>query len=237
MKTHHLLFLLVALVFLIHGCEKEPLEVDVDKEILSEMESRKIPSVAVAIIKGDEIVWERYFGNANVEYSIPATSESVYSLQSITKLVLATTVMQLWEQGLIDLQADINQYLPFEVRNPKHPDRMITPYHLLTHSSGIAWPLPPDNIPAFDYFFKLGEEPPTPIEWLPEYLLPGGEQYRVQVWKDFAPGEEWLYSNIGTIAAGAGRGRDQRHGLSGLLPTIYFRSTGNASIGLSVECV
>ena len=67
---------------------------------------------------------------------------------------------------------------------------------LLTHSSGLAWPGDEDPIPDFHHFYTH-EDPPLPIEWLPEYILPTGNQYRTAVWKDFPPGEHYLYSNIG----------------------------------------
>jgi CubicO group peptidase (beta-lactamase class C family) len=116
---------------------------------------------------------------------------------SISKLFLSPTVMQLWERGMIDLEEDISQYLPFEVRNPHFPDQKITPYMLLTHSSGLAWPTDEDEIPDFHHFYT-NEEPPPISEWLPEYILPEGLKYWPSVWKDFQPGKEWLYSNIGT---------------------------------------
>jgi CubicO group peptidase (beta-lactamase class C family) len=69
---------------------------------------------------------------------------------------------------------------------------------LLHHTSGRAWPADEDHIPDFHHFYYADEELPLLIDWLPEYILPSGAQYRSTVWKDFAPGKKWLYSNIGT---------------------------------------
>ena len=69
---------------------------------------------------------------------------------------------------------------------------------LLTHTSGLAWPIEKDGIPDFHHFYYRNEEPPLLIEWLPDYILPNGTQYRLSVWKDYPPGEQELYSNIGT---------------------------------------
>jgi CubicO group peptidase (beta-lactamase class C family) len=194
-------FFAIALLSVI-GCQKttDP-DIDVPGEIQKAMEDEKIPSVVACVVKGDAIVWEGTYGFANVEHDIPASRNTVYSLQSIGKLVLSVTVMQLWEKGLIDLEADINDYLPFDVRNPYHPDKKITPYMILTHSSGLAWPADEDLIPDFHHFYAH-EDPPTPLEWLPEYIIPGGEQYRDAVWKDFPPGTQYLYSNIATTLMG-----------------------------------
>jgi CubicO group peptidase (beta-lactamase class C family) len=180
------------------SCEKsEDLSNGFQVEILKEMEAERISSVVACIVEGGEIKWEGAFGYSNESLSTPATRQSLYTLMSITKLFLATTVMQLWEKGLIDLEEDINKYLPFEVRNPHFPNQKITPYMLLTHSSGLAWPTDEDQIPDFHHFYT-NEEPPLISEWLPEYILPEGSKYRPSIWKNFQPGEKWLYSNIGT---------------------------------------
>ena len=141
--------------------------------------------------------WEGAYGFANIEAAIPATRNSKYTIMSIGKVILSTAVFQLWEKGDIDLQEDINQYLPFEVRNPHFPDVAITPYLLLNHRSSVAWPEDHDRIPDFWHFYHF-EDPPPISEWLPEYILPEGKSYRPQVWKDFRPGDMFLYSNIGT---------------------------------------
>ncbi len=198
MKNYITFLLLGWIMLLTYGCKKtENGNIDVEAEIIKEMEAQKIPAVAACVVKGDKIVWEGTFGHANVNQSTPVTNQSLFTLMSISKLFLATTVMQLWERGMIDLEADINQYLPFEVRNPNFPDQRITPYMLLTHTSGLAWPVEEDRIPDFHHFYTL-EEPPSIKDWLPDYILLGGSQYRASVWKEFPPGEKWLYSNIGT---------------------------------------
>lgn len=194
-----LAFLLIA----IPACQKQEdlSQIDIESEIMKEMQENNIPSVVACIVKGKHIVWEGTFGYANIEYQIPATRNTYYTLMSISKLILATTVMQLWENELIDLDADINNYLHFDVRNPYYPDNKITAHMLLTHTSGLAWPEDHEAIPDFHHFYTH-EEPPYISEWLPEYILPGGEHYRRFVWKDFAPGEEQLYSNIATSLLG-----------------------------------
>ena len=202
MKKQISICLLGAIFLLAYNCKKsENIDIDVEAEIIKEMEAQQIPSLVACIIKNDEIVWESTLGYANISHSIPATNQTIYSLQSISKLFLSVTVMQLWEREMIDLEADINQYLPFEVRNPKYPDKKITPYMLLNHSSGLARPEDEDRLPDFHHFYS-NEEPPHLTDWLPEYIFPGGSHYRVSAWKDYPPGEKWQYSNIGTSLLG-----------------------------------
>jgi CubicO group peptidase (beta-lactamase class C family) len=198
MKKYITIVLLGWIMLLNQSCEKsEDFSNGIEAEILKEMETERIPSVVACIIENGEIKWESALGYSNENLSTPATRLSLFTLMSITKLFLAVTVMQLWETGMIDLEEDINQYLPFKVRNPHFPNQKITPYMLLTHSSGLAWPKDEDEIPDF-YHFYTNEEPPLISEWLPEYILPEGSQYRPSIWKNFRPGEKWLYSNIGT---------------------------------------
>lgn len=204
MKTQILYLVLLALILIsIPACLKQDdlSQMDIETEIIKEMHESSIPSVVACIVKGEHIVWEGTYGYANVEYQIPATRNTYYTLMSISKLILAVSVMQLWENGMIDLDADINDYLSFDVRNPNYPDQKITSHMLLTHTSGLAWP--EDHEPIFDFHhFYTHEEPVLISEWLPDYILPGGEHYRNCVWKDYAPGEKQLYSNIATSLLG-----------------------------------
>jgi CubicO group peptidase (beta-lactamase class C family) len=64
-------------------------------------------------------------------------------LASISKTVIATAVMQGVERALFGLDDDVNDILPFPVRTPEHPRRVITVRQLLTHTSSIRdrWPV------------------------------------------------------------------------------------------------
>jgi CubicO group peptidase (beta-lactamase class C family) len=196
-KSLALLFLFSFLILDLSCSKSDQEDINIDQEILKEMEEQGIPSVVACVIKDDKIVWEGAYGYANIEESIPADRNSLYTIMSIGKLILSTAVFQLWEDNAIDLHEDINQYLPFEVRNPKYPGQKITPYMLLNHLSSLAWPEDAQTPPGFHNFYT-SEDPPLIREWLPEYILTGGKNYRLNVWKDYAPGEKFVYSNIGT---------------------------------------
>jgi CubicO group peptidase (beta-lactamase class C family) len=200
-KIFAIVVFFIVLIFS-NSCENEELiNIDIDAEIINEINSKKIPSVVACIVTENGISWSGNYGYSNVEQSITVSNESVFTLMSITKLFVAISVMQLWENDKIDLQADINNYLPFDVRNPYFPDKKINTTHLLTHTSGLAWPEDKDQIPDFHHFYS-NEEPPLLNDWLPEYILPTGSQYRKAVWKDYAPGEKYLYSNFATSLLG-----------------------------------
>ncbi|MEJ2104259.1 MAG: serine hydrolase [Ignavibacteriaceae bacterium] len=173
---------------------------DFNVEIKKEMTIYQIPSLSACVIKNNEIVWVKYYGNSAVSNSLP-DSNSIYSVASVSKTVLVTAVMQLFEQGLIDLDTDINNYLPISIRNPNYPSTKITVRILLTHTSGLAWPKDDYEIPGFYNYYPFDSAPPLD-EWIPQFLLPGGSHYVNAVWKNTVPGERELYSNIGTAILG-----------------------------------
>lgn len=199
MRKYLFSFLWMSILVLAAGCngKSEPPVIDVEQEILAEMEARQIPSVVACVIKGDEIAWEGAFGLADLSREKSANRFTLYNIESISKLFISVSAMQLWEKGMLGLDADINQYLPFAVRNPNFPDQVITPRMLLTHTSSLAWPKAEDRLPDFEYFF-WPDDVPLIGEWLPQYILPEGEYFRPAAWKPFPPGEQELYSNIGT---------------------------------------
>ena len=169
---------------------------NLDDEIVRRMTEYNLPSLAACIIKGDEIVWEGAYGYASLERRVPATRETVYLLASVSKLVVVTAVMQLAESGIIDIDEDINAYLPFPVMNPNYPDRKITVRMLLTHTSGITKPKTDDELPGF-YDWYPADLAPSLRETMEEYLLPGGLHYVPAVWKNTMPGKREMYSNLG----------------------------------------
>jgi len=173
---------------------------DFNAEIKKEMTIYQIPSLSACVIKNNEIVWVKYYGNSAVSNSLP-DSNSIYAVASVSKTVLVTAVMQLFEQGLIDLDTNINNYLPISIRNPNYPSTKITVRMLLTHTSGLAWPKDDYEIPGFYNYYPFDSAPPLD-EWIPQFLLPSGSHYVNAVWKNTVPGERELYSNIGTAILG-----------------------------------
>ena len=89
----------------------------------------KIPGMSAAIVEDQELVWAEGFGYANLENQIEASPDTPYGLASVTKPVAAVIIMQLVEEGLIDLDAPIANYGVTLLGNE------ITVRHLLTHTS------------------------------------------------------------------------------------------------------
>ena len=95
-----------------------------------------IPSMSIALVRGDSIVWKAAFGYANMRMHTPATTETLYSTGSSFKSVTATAVMQLAEQGKLKLSDPINKYLG-EDQVHDMPENPVTFTTLLSHWSGL----------------------------------------------------------------------------------------------------
>jgi len=95
-------------------------------------------SVNVALVKNGQITYKGAFGKVNLEKDIDATTKHQYMIGSVSKLFTGAAIMQLVEQGKIDLEEDINKYLPFTIRHPEYPKISITIKMLLTHTSSFA---------------------------------------------------------------------------------------------------
>ncbi len=94
------------------------------------------PSLGIALVSRDRVVWARTFGVADVEKGTPATGATRFGIGSVSKLFAAVAVMQLVEQGKVDLDAPLVRYLPsFRMADPRHAG--ITVRMLLDHSSGL----------------------------------------------------------------------------------------------------
>ena len=164
--------------------------------IESIINSNNVPGVSVAVLKSDQIVWSKSFGMANIEQNIPVSDSTMFMLASVSKTVTATALMQLWEDGMIDLDIDINNYLPFEVKHPDYLNIPITAKMLLAHTSGIK-----DNWGVMNYYD--GDSNLSLGYYLEEYLNVNGSLYNQNAnFTNQQPGTNFNYSNIGAALIG-----------------------------------
>ena len=113
-------------------------ELTLDDYITVEMQLKHIPGLSVAVVKDGSILLEKSYGFANAELRVPATSDTVYEIASITKSFTAAAILLLAENGLIGVDDPLTHY------RAGLPDawNAITLRHLLTHTSGIPnWTL------------------------------------------------------------------------------------------------
>ena len=148
------------------------------------MDELRIPSVSIALVKGDEIVWTEAFGYANVRTKTAATPDTIYSTGSTFKSVTATALMQLVEQGKCTLEDPVNQHLgDHRVQDRLQSEQPVTIRHILSHWSGL---LTGNTVKPI-----WGRELPMTLEELTSKL------YSIR-----APEVKWEYNNYAYAMAG-----------------------------------
>lgn len=112
------------------------LEAFLDDLIGRQMEEYHIAGAAVAVVKDGRLFFAKGYGYANLEAETPVDPDvTMFRIGSVGKTLTWTAVMQLVEQGKLDLDADINTYLDFRI--PDTYPQPITLKHLMTHTSGF----------------------------------------------------------------------------------------------------
>ena len=164
---------------------REDLEAWLDGFIPYAIRKGNIAGAIVVVVKDGQVLLQKGFGYADVDKKLPVDPEAtLFRPGSISKLLTWTAVMQQVERGKIDLDADINQYLDFEI--PPGPDgEPITMRNLMTHTSGFE-----------EQVKELISEDPSRLrtieatlkDWVPERI--------------FKAGTMPAYSNYGTALAG-----------------------------------
>ena len=160
------------------------------------MTTYHIPGMSACIIHNDSILWLRNYGYADILNNKLVTDSTIFILASVSKTIVVTALIQLYEQGKFNLDDSVNAYLPFKVSNPNFPSLPITFRMLIKHTSSIqdnwnAWPQPPG-----DYPMALGT-------YLQQYFTPGGIYYNSNLnFYHYPPGSTWNYSNIGAALVG-----------------------------------
>lgn len=170
---------------------------DLDEFVEAKMKKSGLTGASIAILKDNKVDQLIHYGYADSENNEPVTDATMFQIASVSKTITATAVMQLVENGTIELDDDINDYLPFRVIHPKYPDTPITFRMLLSHTSGID-----NNWEVYETLYTTnsggGDSPISLEEFMRQFLLPDGKWYDGE--KNFTakePGTEFAYSNIG----------------------------------------
>lgn len=113
------------------------LEAFMDGVVRGQLDAHQIPGATLSITYGDEIVLLKGYGFADVESQTPVDpSKHLFRVASISKPFAWMSLLQLAERGLIDLEADVNTYLDFEIPDT-FPGQPIKVKHLITHTTGF----------------------------------------------------------------------------------------------------
>ena len=163
---------------------KADFETFLDALIPSQLQNRNIAGAVVSVVKDGQVLFQKGYGYADFEAKKPVLADqTLFRPGSISKLFTATAVMQLVEQGKLDLDRDVNDYLDFAI--PKTYAEPVTLRRLLTHTAGFEETL--KNL------FVAHESDMKPLR---TYLV---NQLPARV---FPPGKIPSYSNYGITLAG-----------------------------------
>jgi CubicO group peptidase (beta-lactamase class C family) len=161
------------------------LERFLDETIAAQLADHEVPGATVSVVKDGKLLFAKGYGVANIEESRPVVaSETLFRIGSVTKLFTWTAVMQLVEQGRLDLNADVNSYLETLEIPATHP-QPITMAGLMTHTAGFE-----DRQLGLSV---LEEERSRPLDAALAADMPA---------RIYAPGEVTAYSNYGAALAG-----------------------------------
>ncbi|MBN1777144.1 MAG: beta-lactamase family protein [Clostridiales bacterium] len=138
---------------------------------------------ALAVILGGEIVYTRYFGLQDSAQEIPVTENTYFRIASVTKMISGIGLMQLKEQGLLELDTDISEYFGYDIANTYYTRIPITLRQIMSHTSSIRGELPGATRTVYDTIAKSVKKR--------AYFL------------ESKPGSAYAYSNFAAGIAGA----------------------------------
>ncbi|HLY18484.1 MAG TPA: serine hydrolase [Bryobacteraceae bacterium] len=138
---------------------------------------------SVLVARGSQVLLNKAYGSANLEWDVPNSPSTKFRLGSVTKQFTAASILLLQERGKLKIEDPVKKYM---ADAPAAWDQ-VTIYHLLTHTSGI---------PSFTSF-------PDYRKWEPFAATPAEEVARFRDKPlEFTPGEKWNYSNSGYVLLG-----------------------------------
>jgi CubicO group peptidase (beta-lactamase class C family) len=106
---------------------------ELETSVQKALQKTKTPGAAVAIVSGDNVIFAKGFGISNVETGTPVTADMLFRIGSLTKMITATVLVSLAEEGKLSLSTPIGEYV--EGLSPTLAS--VTAHQLLSHTSGL----------------------------------------------------------------------------------------------------
>ena len=210
-------FLTLIITVFIFACKKAEIKMDyteinnaLTKDLQEAFDKDIVVGFSVSVIDDDGVIYENGFGYRDRELSKNYTPNTTQNIASISKTLIGVSLLKAQELGKLNLDDPINKFLPFEVKNPAHPDTPILIKHLAYHSSSI---IDVDEVYARSYVlddshhgekeavYSWFQQPETKIsllEFLQNSLTENGKWYVKEMFANTKPGEVREYSNIGS---------------------------------------
>jgi len=158
-----------------------------DLTISAIMAKRPMDGAAIAIVDDKKIIWEKTYGCIDGKGSPPVDANTMFSIQSMSKSFTALAVLMAVQDGLVDLDTPIKEYLPdFRVKSlyDKNPEELITLRLLLSHRAGFTF------------------EAPFGSQYDDRYDFTKHIQSISDTWLRYPVGYRLFYSNVGIDLAG-----------------------------------
>jgi D-alanyl-D-alanine carboxypeptidase len=171
--------LLLLIVFAFHAHAQE---LSIEQKLEGIINSYPAVGLSVAVIKNNKIIYTHSFGYQNKEENKLLQNDNLFRIASISKSFTATALLQLVEKKLISLDDDVSNLIGFTVRNPNHPEKVITLRMLLSHRSSLN--------DSQGYFNLDVVDPST-----------NNNNYQ-KCYNTYAPGEGYQYCNLNFNMAG-----------------------------------
>jgi D-alanyl-D-alanine carboxypeptidase len=186
------------------------LQKKVDAAVEQILKRTGVPSVSIALVRDNRLIYSRAYGDARLNPRMQALSSMRYAVGSISKEFTAASLLLLQQQQRLSLDDPAGKFL-----DHLGPAAGVTIRQLLSHTSGVRdfWPQ--------DYFLQ-------------DMLKPASAADIIERWGakplDFAPGTAWQYSNTGYTIAGAIAEKVSGHRLFEQLQEIIFQPLGMTSV-------
>ncbi len=184
-STKYVLMLVIGFLFNVAFAqqkEDKQLAANFDK-ILSEQFKADEPGAVVLVSRNGDIIYNKAFGMANLELNVPMRVDNVFWIASIGKQFTAVAILQLMEQGKLNLHDEITKFIPdYPTQGNK-----ITIEHLLTHTSGIH-----------NFSGMKDPEKKLALDCSPNEVIDFFKNLPMR----FSPGTKWEYSNSGYFLLG-----------------------------------
>lgn len=184
MKTSFLALLCLIFSFLFPALAQGQANMHLLDSLASGQFPNETPGAVIYLSKGDQMLYQKAFGKANIELNVDMTPANVFRLGSVTKQFTACAILNLEEQGKLSITDDIRKYVP----DLPQKQKVITIEALLTHTSGV---INYTGLPGFTEELKRRDLTPKQV---------------VDLFKneplEFEPGTDYKYSNSGYILLG-----------------------------------
>ena len=164
------------------ACAQRLTPAQVEEKIRGYMEECKTVGMAVVMVKGDKVVYQKAFGFRDKDTCEPLDINDIFRIASISKSFSGISILQLVEAGKMSLEDDVNDILGMKIRNPRYPDIPVTVKMLLSHTSSMTDGGGVDMYRDLTYV----DESKTDIKTI-----------REKAWLPYPPGKGYKYCNRG----------------------------------------